>query len=168
MIRFGLFQNLGFDSRFARIFLLIESYDPRIIWFDWHWLYPPKRDAAYIQYVSNCLYFYIILVRKHIWHFQNIPLGEAFLKPWKFFIPGRDTGSISKGGPMVFTYVLFWLGNDFNTSKIKPLRWPFFFLEIGLTPEWSCESRTEGGPIVFTYVLSPEGTLQSREPKEVQ
>ena len=51
-------------------------------------LNPPKRDAAYFQYVS-IFFFYIILVRKHIWHYQNIPL-EAFLNPSKCFIRRRE------------------------------------------------------------------------------
>ena len=41
-----------------------------------------------------------------------------------------------------------------NTRNTRVPRLP---QRLILSPEGSCESRTEGGPIVFTYVLSPEG-----------
>ena len=116
VIRFGLIQILRFDSwfdskssRFQDLIRdpirslsefrirfevcpnlsLVESFDSQIRWFDWHWLYPPKRDTAYIQYVPNCLYFYIILVRKHIWHFEKILVGEEFFETFKMFHPPK-------------------------------------------------------------------------------
>ena len=49
--------------------------------------------------------------------------------------PEGSCESRTEGGPIVFTYVLFWLGNDFDTFKITLLRWPFFFLENVLFPD---------------------------------
>ena len=75
------------------------------------------------------------------------------------FYPPNGT----EGGSIVFTYVLFGLRNVYWTFNFELVIRLFETLKMFYPPK-----GTEGGSIVFTYVLSPEGTLQSREPKEVQ
>ena len=56
-------------------------------------------------------------LRERILDFQNMYLGEAFLKTWKYFIPRREMRSLSSRGPIVFTYDLFGLGIVYKTFK---------------------------------------------------
>ena len=115
-------------------------------------LYPPKGDAEHIQWGSNCFYLYIIWLRKRIWHFQNHDTTATFF-PWKCFIPRREMQSISSRGPIVFTYTLFGIVKVYWTFKNIQVFSSFWNLENVLSPEGSCESRTEGGPIVLRIVL---------------
>ena len=71
-----------------------------------------------------------IWVRRGIWHFQNYDTAVTFYPLENVLSPEGSCESRTEGGPIVFTYVLFWLGNDFDTFKITLLRWPFFFLKM--------------------------------------
>jgi len=54
----------------------------------------------------------------------------GFLKHWKCFIPRREIRSISCRGPIVFTYVLFWVRKTLDTFKNTGDDRPFF--------PWNC------------------------------
>ena len=83
-----------------------------------------------------------------ILHFQNMNLGAVFLKPWKCFIPGRDSESSTVGGPIVFYLCIISVRKriwHFQNPNIPST----FFKHWKCFPRRHCESRTEGGPIVF-------------------
>ena len=56
--------------------------------------------------------------------------GRAFSS--KCFIPRREMHSISSGGPIVFTYVLFWVRKWTLKKKFTQVMWfrPSFFLQM--------------------------------------
>ena len=65
-----------------------------------------------------------------------MPLGEAFLRPWKCFIPRRESAKAEPvWGSIVFTYVLFLVREGFRGFQICSSNWPFWSLENVLSPE---------------------------------
>ena len=51
-------------------------------------------------------------------------------------------------GPILFTYVLFWV-----TITLQGIQFISGFLKIFFPPEGLCGSEPQRGPIVFTYAL---------------
>ena len=93
-------------------------------------LSPEGRCIAYPVGVQLFLLMFYFGLGKVYWISKTNTVYRIFLS-WKCFIPRREMHSISSRGPIVFIYVLFWVGNDFDTFKITLLRWPFFF-------SWKC------------------------------
>ena len=59
--------------------------------------HPYNRVALEVQFNFSKLRYERLQtyhwVRKGILDFQNIPLGEAFIKPWQYFIPRKEIGT---------------------------------------------------------------------------
>ena len=79
--------------------------------------------------------------------------AEAFLKHRQCFIPQREIRSISSRGPIVFTYVLFWVRKgilDFqNMLEGEAFQKP----RKCCIPLREMRNISSRGPIIFTYVL---------------
>ena len=74
------------------------------------------------------------------------------LKPRKCFIPRREMRSISSGGPIVFTYVLFWVRKRMWHFQKQITVMTFFHLKC-FTSRVEMRGISCRGSIVFTYVL---------------
>ena len=80
-------------------------------------------------------------------------LREGFLKPLKCFIPQREMRSISSRGPIVFTYVLFWVREGISHFQKSIGFLKIFEPRKCFIPLREMRSTSSRGPIVFTYVL---------------
>ena len=68
---------------------------------------------------SNCFYFQFYWCRKRYWGFQNPNFQEAFLEPWKCFIPRRDSAKqIPKEVQLFLLMSYFVLGNVYWTLNL--------------------------------------------------
>ena len=68
----------------------------------------PRREMRSISSRGPIDTFFIYWLSERISDFQNLSLGEAFLKPLKSFISRREMRSISSRGP-IETLSIYWI-----------------------------------------------------------
>ena len=115
--------------------------------------YPPKGlcRAEYPRR-SNCFYLCFFVLGNVYWIFNLLTVFRLF-ETFKIYLPKGLCKADTEWGPIVFTYVIFWVRKRILDFQFTDGFLPFWNHENVLSPKGTLRSRTRMGSILILSIL---------------